>query len=223
MNIIKIAFVWTTYDMKDSLIFNLIKQISKKKIIIVPPYQADLIIYGAYNWIEKQYHLLKFLKRKLRFKNIENFIDRYQMKLINRSILSRNYKPVTFFYNQEYLSPKYIKADFISSPHLGITNDNHLTFSQLTEQLDWSSEGIVRSPSENAKRLGNYININDSLIPQGDAFLKKKNICIITSHMNDARSIFYENFSKNFKIDGFGPAFNKKLYDSQTINQGNNN
>jgi hypothetical protein len=223
MNIIRIAFVWTTYDIKDSLIFNLIKKISKKRIVIVPPYQADLIIYGAYNWIEKQYHLLRFLKRKFRFIKIENFIDKYQMKLINRNSFSRNYKPVTFFYNQEYLSPKYIKADFVSSPHLGITDDNHLNFSQLTEQLDWSSEGIIRSPSENAKRLGKYINISDLLIPQGDVFLKKKKqIFIITSHLNDARSIFYEHFSKNFKIDGFGPAFNKKLYDSQTINQGIN-
>ena len=48
--------------------------------------------------------------------------------------------------------------------------------------------------------------------PQGDFFLKKKReICLISSHFNEPRKSMYLNFLKNFKVDGYGPYFDKSI------------
>ena len=56
-------------------------------------------------------------------------------------------------------------------------------------------------------------------IPQGDSFLKKnKKICFFTSHLNEPRKSIYDTLKKNFQIDGFGPYFDKNIYNHNSSN-----
>lgn len=64
MKELKIALIWTIWDIQQTLIFKLIEHLSNKKIVIVQPSKADLIIYGPYNWNEKFFQIYKFLKKK---------------------------------------------------------------------------------------------------------------------------------------------------------------
>jgi hypothetical protein len=209
MNELKVALVWTCSDIKETLIFTLIKNLSKKKIRIVEPYNADLIIYGCYNWNEKLFHFYKFMQKKFHSLKIKNFLEKYQMKLMNRNFLNRKYKPIKLFYNQEIVPYNYISTDFVISGHLGISDENHLSFNALKEDLDWSSENIVRDPNQMVKKYGKYINIEDLLVPQGDSFLKKdRKMAFIVSQLVEPRTTMYKSFAKYFKIDGYGKAFN---------------
>ena len=58
MKNLNIALIWTNWDFQNTLIFNLIKKISKRKIVITPPHKADFIIYSSIGLI---YALKKFL------------------------------------------------------------------------------------------------------------------------------------------------------------------
>jgi len=217
MNEIKIATVWTTKDFKQTVIFTLLKTLSKKKITIVEPKNADLIIYGAYNWNQKLFHLYKFFLRKVKNEKLKDFIKKYQMKLINSSFFNRKYKPLTLFYNQEPLSYNYLETDFSISTHLGIDKENHLRYFFLKDSIDWSSEGFFRKENTVAKLFGRYIQLKELLIPQGENFLKKdRKICIFSSHMQEPRRIIFETFSKFFEVSGFGATFNKSIKNSDS-------
>jgi HSP20 family molecular chaperone IbpA len=92
--------------------------------------------------------------------------------------------------------------------------NKHLRFPHWKEHLDWSHEGIKRDAnSGNARRFGSFHKIEDLMIPQGEEFLKKKNICFFTTHLNEPRKSFYLNFSKNFRVDGYGKYFDKSIKD----------
>jgi hypothetical protein len=209
MKELKIALIWTIWDIQQTLIFKLIEQLSNKKIVIVQPSKADLIIYGPYNWDEKFFHFYKFLK-KISQKKIKNFLDNYYMKLINKSFFNRKYKPITLFYNTETVPYNYINADYMISGHLGVDNERHLSFVFLKEDLDWSHEGIHRDKFNiMSSRFGKYINCEDLLIPQGTYFLKKKRkFFFAINQLTEPRKSIYNIFSKHFTIDGFGNAFN---------------
>jgi hypothetical protein len=149
------------------------------------------------------------MQTKFHSLKIKNFLQKYQMKLINRNFFNRKYKPVKLFYNQEVVPYNYISADFMISGHLGISDENHLSFNSLKEDLDWSSENIVRDPNQMVKRYGKYINIEDLLVPQGDSFLKKdRKIAFVLNQLTEPRTTMYKSFAKHFKIDGYGKAFN---------------
>jgi hypothetical protein len=209
MKDLKIALIWTIWDVRQSLIFRLIELISKRKIIITDASKADLIIYGPYNWDEKFFHLYKFLKKKSPAM-VKDFINRYQMGLINKSFFNRKYKPVTLFYNTETVAYNYINADFMISGHLAVDDKRHLSFVFLKEDLNWNNEGVSRDKFNiMSSRYGKYINYDDLLIPQGDFFLKKKrNILFVIGQLLEPRLSIYKIFSKHFIIDGLGRAFN---------------
>ena len=124
MKNLKIALVWTPRDIQETVIFSLIKSLSRKNIIITAPHKADLVIYGCYNWDDKLFHLYKILKSRTKNLKINEFICRYEMKLVNRSFFNKEYKPVTLYYSQEPLSVDYIKTDFSITFHLGVLNEN---------------------------------------------------------------------------------------------------
>jgi hypothetical protein len=209
MTELKISLVWTANDIQQTVIFSLIKNLSKKKIKIVEPYNADLIIYGPYNWDEKLFHLYKFIKRRCHSLKIRSFLEKYQMRLINRNFFNRKYKPIKLFYNQEIVPYDYISSDFMISGHVGISDEKHLSFIPLKDDLDWSSENIIRDSNTQVKRYGKYINIQDLLVPQGDSFLKKdRKIAFILGQLTEPRTTMYKAFAKHFKIDGYGKAFN---------------
>jgi len=204
MNKIRIATLWVD-DLRDSLIFKLIKNISNKEIQIVPLKQSDIVIFGPYDTFSLKRRFSNFAKRK--FKNIENIFPNIDLYLLSRKI-----KPIRIFYSHEnYPFPK-IKYDFAITTHLGISNDKHLRFPLWKELIDWSHFGIKRALSRFIKRFDNYYNIKDLILPQGDTFLKKeRKICLFTSHLEEPRKTMYSNFSKDFIVDGYGPHFNKKI------------
>jgi hypothetical protein len=215
MKNLNIALIWTNWDFQNTLIFNLIKKISKQKIVITPPHKADFIIYGSYNWGDpfKTFNIYELLKKKFfRSKKIVDFIYKCEMKLVNRNIFNRNYKPLTLHYITEFHRNDTLKTDFVISQDLGVQSENHLYDGNWKESCDWSSEGIIRPMTQYPLRIGKFINIDDLTIPQGDEFLKKnKKICIITSHLYEPRKTFYDAFSKHFTVDGYGGWFEKNI------------
>jgi hypothetical protein len=210
MNDLKVALVWNSWDIQNSLIYSLIKQVSKKNIKIVNPSKADFIIYGPYNWDEKLFHFYRFLKRKIKSERFSNFVDSYQKKLINTSIFNRKYKPLTLFYCLEPLPYDYIEADYYISYNLGIDKENHLYDGLWKDLLDWSHEKIFRGLSQSAQRLGRFVNIDELMVGQGPDFLKKeRKMCLFAGHMTQPRKIIYETFLKHFQIDVYGMHNNK--------------
>jgi len=205
MNLLKISFLWTS-NLENNLIFKLIKILSKKKIKITSVNECDFLIFGPYDQYSIKRKILNTLRQKVN--NIEKIFPNLDVYLINRKI-----KPLRLFYSQEYYGfPSTTKYDFAITPHLGISKKNHFRFASWKDSIDWSHEGIHRELITDVKRFGEYYNINDLISPQGNSFLKKeRKICLITSHLNEPRKSIYEELSKNFIIDGYGPYFDKNI------------
>jgi hypothetical protein len=223
MNEIKISLVWMPRYFLQSIIYLLIEKLSKKKISLVSPAKADLIIYGPYNGEERFYHIYKYLKRNEYLgNNFKKFVENYQNKLINFNFFKRKNRPITLFYNPEILPYDYIDSDFKISGHVGVDDDKHLSFISLKEDIDWTLGYDLKRNHESplawpmAKRFGQYLNMNDLLSPQGSFFLKKdRKIAFVITTLNDIRYSIYKIFSKHHHVDGYGKAFgsfyNKKL------------
>jgi hypothetical protein len=204
MKKIKIATLWIG-DLHKSIIFQLIEDIAKKEIEVVPLNQCDVVIFGPYDTLSLKRRFVNFLQRKL--KNINTIFPSIDLYLLNRKI-----KPLRIFYSHENYSFPNIKYDFSITTHLGMNKDRHLRFPLWKELIDWSHLGIRRDLNKFIKRFDNYYNIKDLILPQGESFLKKeKKICIFTSHLEEPRKTMYSNFSKDFIVDGYGPYFNKKI------------
>jgi hypothetical protein len=208
MTTIKISSLFNFTDWNSSVIFKLFNTLSKKKIEYVTPDQADILVIGPYdiNSVKKR-TTNYFLKRFKRLKLEEKFpnLDIYSFK--------RNYKPLRIFFSFENFRYDSIRADYYITSDLGISNENHLRFPSWKDYIDWSSENIFRDRNTlNSQRFGSYWNLDDLIKPLGDDFLKrKKEFCIFTSHLVEPRRSIYLKFSKNFKVDGYGPYFNKSI------------
>jgi len=215
MKNLNIALVWTNWDFQNTLIFNLLKKLSKKKIVITSPLKADFIIYGSYNWGDplKTFNIYQLLKKKFfRSSKILDFIRKYEMKLVNYNYFKRSYKPLTLHYITEFVRNDSLNTDFVISQDLGVQSENHLYDGNWKESCDWSREGIIRPMTQYPLRIGKFISIDDLIIPQGDEFLKKnKKVCLITSHLYEPRKTFYDAFSKHFTVDGYGGWFQKNI------------
>ena len=151
MKNLNIALVSTLYDFQSTLIYNLFKKLSKKKISITQPHNADLIIYGDYNWKDplKTFNIYELLKRKFRgSEKILGFIKKYEMKLVNRSFFKRNYKPISLRVITEFINDDLFNTDFVISHHLGIKSEKYLyynNFKDFHNYLQMNSFGVVTS------------------------------------------------------------------------------
>jgi len=212
MKKIKISFLWG-YDMTNTVIFHLIKILSKKDIEITPISKCDLLIFGPYDNYSIKRKVIRFVKKKM--ETFETFFPNIDFYLLNRKI-----KPIKLFHSTENYYPSTdIKYDFAITPYLGISNENHLRFACWKEYVDWSHLNIPRKLSHLTKRFGSYYKIKDLMNSQGDLFLKKeKKICLITSHLNEPRKSMYEALSKKFTVDGYGPHYNKKIFNHNSSN-----
>jgi len=215
MKDLNVALCWTNWDFQNSLIFNLIKKVSKRKIKITMPHKADFIIYGSYNWKDtlKKFNIYSLIRNKFYgYEKIVSFIDKCEMELLNRSFFKRNYKPLTLHYITEPNRNDLLKTDFVISQNLGVQSENHLYDGNWKESCDWSHENIVRPMTQYPLRNGKFINIDDLVIPQGEEFINKaKKICLITTHLPEPKMSFYKVFSKHFPVDGYGSCFNKNI------------
>lgn len=204
MKKIKISFLWSA-NIKNTIIFKLIQLLSKKEIEYSTAAKCDLLIIGSYDIYSIKRKFINFLKRKIN--KIENFFPNIDIYTLNRKM-----KPLKIFYTQENYPFPNIKYDFSITPHLGITNENHLRYPIWKDLINWSHLGLKRDKDSFVERFGFFFDIKDLMSPQGDGFLKKeKKICLITSHLNEPRKSMYEKFSQNFKVDGYGPYFNKNI------------
>jgi hypothetical protein len=204
MKKIKLSLLWTA-SFEFSTIFKLIKFLSKKEIEFTTPSKCDLLIIGAYDTYSIKRKFVNTLKRKIN--KIEDFFPNIDIYSLNRKM-----KPLRIFYSQENYPFPEIKFDYTITPHLGITNANHLRYPIWKDLIDWSHLGLGREEDLFIKRFGMFFNIKDLMSPQGVEFLKKqRKICLITSHLSEPRKSMYEKFSQNFTVDGYGPYFDKNI------------
>jgi len=209
MKEIKISYLWTAgYEtIVNTVFFNLLKIISKKKIVFTIPSKCDLLILGPYNLETLSNRYKKILQRSLRFFKIKEYFDDIQ-----KGLLWRKQKPITIFYCHENVRSHLIKCDFSITSDFEFNNIRHLRFPIWKENIDWSHEGIKRSNDTfMIKRFGEFYNLKKLLNPLGDTFLGRKNMCIFSSHMNEPRGEIFREFSKHFVVDGYGSFFNKKV------------
>lgn len=204
-DIIKISSIWS-HNIEESIIFHILKKISKKNIQITSPNNADIIFIGPYNY---NTFLDKYLKK---FKKI-NFVKKLfpNLKAIN---FRRKFKPLKVYFSEEgYLGSYDFEYDFHITPLFDILNENHLRFPIWKDFIDWTDEGFPRSKySLNGKRFGSLYDLNILMKPQGSSFLKKENkVSFITSHLNFPRNVFYNKLKEIIDVDGYGKIFNPSI------------
>ena len=209
---INVSFINST-DIKNTVIFHLIRKISKKKIEITDIKKCDVLFIGPYNYYSVKNKIYNFFTKKFSLKNKLFF------NVSDYLTFTRKTNPVKIFFSTENFRHNIIDADYSITSDLGINDKNHLRMAPWKNYVDWSHEGIFREKSLNASRLGFFYKIEDLMKPQGNEFLKKKKkICFFTSHLNEPRRSIYLTFSKNFIVNGFGPYFNKNIVNHNQSN-----
>ena len=207
MNSIKVSSIFSVFN--ESIIFYLLKKISKKKIEFVSPEKCDLLFIGPYDLETIRRRLAKTLAKKIsKFINIDKYF-----KNLDLYMLARTSKPLRVFYPTENVPYNAYDADYYISPALGVNDEKHFRFPIWKEDIDWSNDGFARDLSfGNARRFGSWHNIENLTRPQGNNFLnKKRDVCIFAGHLAEPRKNFYLSFLKEFNVGGFGPYFDKKV------------
>jgi hypothetical protein len=222
---IKVSCLWV-YEghVASTLIFNLIQKLSNKEIIFTDAKSADILFIGPCDIISIPRRIINSLTRRLNFKQEL----KKKIEYLRQSTILRKNQPIKIFLNHENFRHDEVESDFTISFDLGVNNPNHIRIPVWKENIDWSNHGIKRNEKPiiggkeylylNILRFGYFYNVDDLLRPQGDNFLKKKNICMFSTYMPEPRKTIYEEFSKSFKVDGYGPYFDKDL---KTHNEGN--
>ena len=205
MSELKLSYMWLPY-FEETVIFHLLKNLSKKKIKIVPPFESDILFIGPSDAFSFKRRIYNKIKKKF-LPNLEKSFENLDLYFFKRK-----YKPIRVSFASESVKNNFIKSDFSISSEFGVSNDKHLRFPYWKSHIDWSHEDIFRNNnSANVKRFGFYHKLDELIKPQGNDFLKKKDMCIFSSHMEEPRLSIYESFLSEFKLDGYGPYFNKNL------------
>jgi hypothetical protein len=204
MNKIKISSLWCG-DISQSVIINLIKKFSKKKIEFVHPKDCDILFFGPYDLASTKRRVFNKFKKKIG--KLANYFPNIDFYSLNRKI-----KPLRIFYSQENVNINDIYYDYSITSRFNIYDQTHLRFPLWKELIDWSHLDIKRDLNPFILRFDNFFSIKELISPQGDTFLKKeKKICIFSSHINEPRKSIINFFSKNFKVDGYGQYFDKNI------------
>jgi hypothetical protein len=189
---------------KNSLVYLIITQILCKDIEITSNGNSDLHIFGPYNENTLFNKFLKKSRKQLTNLNIISFKNCEPPQNIKT-------KPIRIFYGHEMTMTEK-KYDYAFTNHYGLCREKHCRISFWKELIDWSHIGIRQSKTKFIERFDNFYNIRDLMKPLGDTFLKKKkNICMIVSHLLAPRNMMYDIFRKNFTLDGYGPYFDKTI------------
>ena len=204
MKKLKISTLWCG-DISQSVIMHLIKQISNKNIEFVHPKDCDILFFGPYDSSSLKRRVLDYICRKTKvFYKIFPNIDYY--------LLNRKSRPLTIYLSHENIFSPDIHYDFSITSQFNLHDKTHLRFPIWKELIDWSHLAISRPPSKFICRFGEFYNIKHLMRPLGNEFLKKKkDICIFSSHLKEPRKSMYYFFSKNFKVDGYGPFFDTNI------------
>lgn len=215
MKTLKVAFfaVHDIADIQNSVFFHLLKNCSKKDIEIVSKEKADLLIIGPYDSIKYKRIILNKLFRKKILNDVLKYFPNFDIYSFRRK-----YKPLRIFLSNENIHQNLPKFDYSFHHDLGIVNNKHFRFPIWKDHIDWSHEGIKRELTLTAKRFGAFWKLEDLLRPQGANFIKKKNICLVTSHMTEPKLSIYLKFKEYFQVDGYGSYFDKKIKNHNSSN-----
>jgi hypothetical protein len=215
MKTLKVAFfaVHDIADIQNSVFFHLLKNCSKKDIEIVSKEKADLLIIGPYDSIKYKRIILNKLFRKKILNDVLKYFPNFDIYSFRRK-----YKPLRIFLSNENIHQNLPKFDYSFHHDLGIVNNKHFRFPIWKDHIDWSHEGIKRELTLTAKRFGAFWKLEDLLRPQGVNFIKKKNICLVTSHMTEPKLSIYLKFKEYFQVDGYGSYFDKKIKNHNSSN-----
>jgi hypothetical protein len=203
MKKIKISSLWCGWILT-SLIVNLIKDITKREIELVHPSDSDILFFGPYDLLSIKRRVLKLAREN--FTTINKLFPNIDFYLLKRKI-----KPIRVFLSYENTIFPDFDYDFSITSLLNISDDRHLRLPIWKEMIDWSHLGITRKTNNFIKRFDNFYNIKELIKEQGNDFLKKKNICIFTSHMKEPRKSMINFFSENFLVDVHGGSTDKKI------------
>jgi len=212
MTSLKISSLFNFDDWTSSVIFKLFNSLSKKKIQYVNADKADILFIGPYDINSIKKKTINFFLKKFKIEKFPN-IDIYS--------LNRTYQPIRVFFSFENCRYESVKADYYITPDLGVVNENHLRFPFWKDCIDWSiTENIYRDKDTlNSRRFGSYWDIEKLLNPLGDDFLKKKKeFSFITSYLTEPKKSIYLKFSEHFKVNGYGPYFNKNILNHNSSN-----
>lgn len=208
MNSIKISELWTAgrETIQNSIFYKLLEQISDKPVVFTSPKEANILIIGPYNLDKISNRIKNYLKRKITNPYFENLIKNYDYDIL----FSKN-RPMTIFYCHENVRYDKIKTDYSISYDFQTNNKNHLRFPIWKENINWSSEKIVRNKSFLINRYGEYYDLMKLTNPLNKFNNLKKNMCIFSSHMHEPRYSIFSSLKEHFEIDGFGPYFDSKI------------
>ncbi len=214
MNSIKISELWTggQETIQNTVFVKLLEQISTKPITFTNPRNADILFVGPFNLERISKRIKNVILRNLNNNYLNKIADYYEKEIL----FSKN-KPLTIFYCHENVRFDRIKVDFSISPDYS-RNQNHLRFPVWKENMDWSFENIKREKCLISHRYGEYYDLTKLQSPLKKFNNSKKNMCIITSHMNEPRYSFFSALKDHFLIDGYGPYFDKKIENHNVSN-----
>ena len=154
-NKIRVSNIFT-HNVYDSIIFYLLKKISKKEIEITSPNKADLLFIGPYNnsLVDKS---LNKLKENNYFNKIYSTFENFLPKKKNSQIK-------IFFSAEGYLANNNFENHYHITTSLGINKKNHLRFPIWKDFIDWSHENITRKDNcLNGVRFGKLYDKNELL------------------------------------------------------------
>ena len=211
MKKIRISSIWSHSDIKYSLLVSIIKNVLNYEIIWTRPNNCDLLIVGPYNYNKIYRKVLK----KTNLTSIEI------VKGFLKGLYFRKDNPITVFYTSENSRRNSEDCDFnIVSDFNYDNNVNTLSMPNWKEYIDWEDYGINRPKDVlNCKRLGFFYKIEDLLKPQEFEFIKKKkNICCFFTKLDSFKKQTLKVLNNHFKVDGYGPAFDKKIFNHNSSN-----
>lgn len=192
----KIAIVHQYPDFKRTVFYQLLRQECKTPLQEVAPHKASLIVYGPFGRFPKL--IGRFVKRKAS----------------NGPIFFKNRKmqPINLFHTIENVRHDN-KYDFTVGYDFP-TSDTNYRFPYWMESLDWTHEGISRPAP---LRISRYFQIAEFQKPLGRFLKERTGTCAaFFGHIREPRSTLMNAVGKSLVVDGFGPAFDKKIKNSQS-------
>ena len=195
MNKVKISTLWSG-DISQSVIINLIKNFSKKKIEFVHPKDCDILFFGPYDLASTKRKVINKFKEKIG--KLANFFPNLDFYSFNRKI-----KPLRILYSQENVNFSDIYYDYSITSRYNVCEQTHLRFPLWKELVDWSHLNIKRDPGPFIARFDNFFNIQELYLKaRYEATTPGKGVTNPDfKKISNAYGINYSEINNNSKID----------------------
>jgi hypothetical protein len=193
---VKIATRYQYKDFKRTVFYHLLSQESPTELVEVQPKNADLVIYGPFSRFPKI--VGRFVKRKAAHEPLV--------------IKGRQSQPVSVYHTIENtrhnnLFDYSVGFDFP-------TNSSNFRFPYWMESIDWSHEGVSRPAP---LRVSQYFKIEKLQQPLGNFLSGRNGKCAaFFGQLSEPRKTILEAVQNAIDVDGFGPAFDSAIKNSQS-------